>query len=42
MVDNILKETDMDNDGYLDYLEYMLAKVKNRSEASTQEQTTTK
>ncbi|XP_067942684.1 lymphotoxin beta receptor inhibitor-like [Watersipora subatra] len=32
MVDKILEEQDIDNDGYLDYFEYMLAKEKGRRE----------
>lgn len=27
MVDNILRDTDKNNDGYLDYFEYMMAKL---------------
>lgn len=39
MVDNILRDTDKNNDGYLDYFEYMLAKLdakEKEKETSTQ------
>lgn len=34
MVDEIMREMDLNNDGYLDYLEYALAKMKTRDESS--------
>lgn len=34
MVDNILKEMDLNDDGTLDYLEYALAKLKSKDDSS--------
>lgn len=37
MVDNILLETDKNNDGYLDYFEYMMAKLNAREKEEEME-----